>query len=369
MSVAAQRESLFWFLLGPCFLFAAMPFALFLEQYDLIGIALLGWVASFVFARVGAFYALIALVLLIMGKMIWATPHSIGWLVGIGSSLACSWFITALATEERGSLWEALQEQLSHRAIAIQHLEESFLTHRQEAEKKWDAWEQQRVLLETRCAALQEDHASILALNELLRDASLTHLKEKEEWVHRVREREEALISALARISQMEDELIAARNADACHAQNRELFEQINEVRTREEQTNLINETLARLYANEKQRRIEEQTQASLVEQEAESLREEKEALLREAAKEDRSEGAFLYRQLRQQFAEQKEQLHRTRRELFWMDTKCQTLAREQTEPAYDPEEMRIWRALEQEWAKLEEENLQLHQILGQFSK
>ncbi len=248
--------------------------------------------------------------------------------------------------EERTLVWDRLQEtavlQSQERNILERQLEERIAT--------CDKLQQERELLEERVAAVdhlqqtialysqeksllqKELEAKALQHEELQKDHARLQLNMSAESleISFIRSEKEAL----------QKELDRARSEEGLKQQNEQLFKELNAARSAQEQTQLINETLTRLYAAEKQ--VNEELRQKSVEV-AENL-----DLI----------------QLRRQFEDRRVVLHQTRSELFHTDTERQTLLRERDEPFYDAGQDRFLVAIEGEVKRLEEENRLLEEIV-----
>ena len=326
-----RAESLFWLSIGVLFLCGSSYLAFHFSHYELAGLALAGiffgaqprWTQLF-------FYMAIAVALFALGKCLFGYAPFF-WTFGLLLSILSSWFILsfaadwALAVEESQEeaappQEEGLQQALDEKSAACEKLQKECVAIRQTVA----LIAQEKDVLQKRLEELQKDHARLQL-----------HMSAESLEISFIRSEKEAL----------QKELDRARSEEGLKQQNEQLFKELNAARSAQEQTKLINETLARLYAAEKQAN--------------EELRQQPVAAV------DDPDVA----QLRRQFEDRRIVLHQTRSELFHTDTERQMLLRERDEPLYDAGENRLFSAVEEELKCLEEENRLLEEIIATASK
>ena len=229
--------------------------------------------------------------------------------------------VTVIAQEK-----DLLQKRLEERTVAWDKLQQTAILHVQER----DILEGQ--LQQAAALRSQEREALALQYEELQRDHARLQLNMSAESleISFIRSEKEAL----------QKELDRARGEEGLKQQNEQLFKELNTARTAQEQTKLINETLARLYAAEKQTNEELRKEPAPVAENLDLL------------------------QLRRQFEDRRVVLHQTRSELFHTDAERQVLLRERDEPVYDAGQDRFVVAIEEEVKRLEEENRLLEEIV-----
>lgn len=389
-----------------------IPWDLFLMGS--IGIGLCFWLQLRGFG-----YAFAALILLsIIRHSIFVSDHL--WQLGLEGSLGLAFFISALSSEQSFFSTQTLKDQLDSSRSSLKNFEEEFAKTQQVQQDVQIALQEKCGALQKELEELQSEHGSILILNEVLRKKSAVLMKEND-----------LLLSRKEEFERGQKELERLTDCDALVIQNKELMQELNEVRVAKEQADLTNETLNRMCAKEKVRTIEANKEAEelairladthrevirvgdpLKKEIAELLREKKswafefEKALTEANKireelvqlqEVQNERNFLkerlekteeqlqhkeekrtdkfeplFKQLKRQFDEKQEVLQKTRAELFKVDTMMQKLQIEKSawEMGALPKEVENeLQDLGKRVGDLEKENKDLMEIVGVLSE
>lgn len=413
----------FWQLIGP--LFVLCSFALMPPNTLLFFVGAMGLFLSAKF-RMKGFAASIAVLLLGAIASLFVLNTDFLWTVGIEASFAIAFFITAQNADRQSSFLQSLFSQMETKSSVISNLEDEVTKSKQETAEKNLALQEKIGSLQKQLDEILSEQSSIVILNEVLRKTTASHILETEAV-------QENLLNAQIRLDfeRKEREALEAtlgrlKNESALAQENKELIDEINKVRLDREQTHTINETLARLHAKESLRAKEAFEQLALFEKEKGSiesseiteLKEQLETHLielkqvvleRDALKErlhlaeaeiaqkaalqtpvDLSQYVdkdtflhlqeknkelthidSLYKQLKAQFDEKNEVLHKTRKELFQVDTALQAL---QKDAALDDrmnsaEVIKELSGLEKQIDQLEEENKELQDLITSLSE
>ncbi len=245
------EESPFWTLLGPISLLCTVALAAKTAiPSDLLLIGLIGTYLSAHWGQRGCVYAL---VLLGAGSAIrhcfLSSDHL--WNLGLEGSLACAFFITALAFEQGAAFIESLNTQIDTRSASLQNLEEELEKTRQQATEQQVSFQEKIIVLQKELEEIQTDHSSLLILNEVLRKTTARHREENEAFSQTNLDNERQIGLLQLEIDGTKKELQRLSNAEGLIAENRQLTKELNGARLEREQTHLINETLVRLHAKE----------------------------------------------------------------------------------------------------------------------
>jgi DNA repair exonuclease SbcCD ATPase subunit len=374
---------------------------------DLLGLALTGLYLCTRLQMRGCYYALALLGVFAAFKHAFFTTDHL-WQLGIEGSLVLAFFILALASEQAAVSIASLQQQLQTRQATVANLEDE-LAKAQEAHLA-----QQMTLSEKVCSLqkeleeLQADHSSILILNDVLRKTtarseSALAAKGDLEW---------HIAFLKAELQETRKDLERVADIEALAVQNRELLQELNAARCAKEQTHLINETLARLYARESLKAKEADQEAADLTSQLSAARKEVERvsislqeqlaiarnqvdtltvqlerastvqkfhevkgdpqLVEKLAYAEQkmvhlSQMEPLLKQLRKQFEEKAQVLQETRTHLFRTDTELQKALLEKTalELSSFPEMEQELQVLGEQVEALEEENEQLQELVS----
>lgn len=420
LQVADEKKSWVYVLFGPFFVVLSMGFSVYFQRIDLALIALVGFFLSAHFHSKGLTYAIAGLALFSV-PMAFFTSTPLLYLAALEASVALSWFITALTCEDKISLFSSLRTTLEHQSSTIVNLEESLSRAQKEAAEQIIHLEDKQAQAQKELEELKEEKSSLLSLNDLLRKASSSQIEEQEKILHEKEEAHREITRLMNEKEELQQELARLLDTNLLKTQNDELFQELNTARSAQMQTQLINETLARVYANEKQKNEQARQQLLSIEGEkdrfcaevsslkteletvnayVETLKKEvqleKEAIdrlealrqenlfLKERVEQAQLEVATIknelptdpevikklqeterrYLQLRQQFEEKNGVLHKTRVDLFHTNTALETLQKKIHETSADEPQDRFFAALEEEFATLEEENQALHSLI-----
>jgi chromosome segregation ATPase len=258
-----QKEST---ALGPIFLLCAITLSLKTGiPYDLLILAVGGFFLSSKLGSRGLGFALSLLgALSAFRHLFLVTDHL--WALGVEGALAMSFFITALSSEEDSFWIQTLESQIETRKASLANLEEEIARLQKETADERIVFQEKGSTLQKELEDLQAEHSSILILNEVLRKNMARSLQEAsrfEEAIYALRIEKDEWQKELCDVSA---ELSRLKNEDGLVLQNQELQNELNQARFAAEETHLINETLARLYARES-------LKAKDAEQEATSLK------------------------------------------------------------------------------------------------
>lgn len=421
-----DKEKTIW---GPIFLLGTLAFgAKSAIPFDLLALAVLGFYLSARWQLRGCYYALALLGIAAALKHAFFTTDHL-WQLGIEGSLACSFFITALSFEQGTLFLESLSQQMETRKAALDNLEEELARVRESALSQQIAFQEKIAQLQKEFDELQTDHSSLLILNEVLRKTTARHLQEKETLAINALDHERQIALLKEERDESEKELCRLSSTEALAIQNRELMKELNAARYDKEQTHLINETLARLYAREtlKVKEVNEEASALAdqlaaarhhVERAERSLHEQLATCRNEIAtltaqldkaNQEAHQGRLaldkltevtqrkpvdphleeelsfarqkmihlsqvepLFLQLKKQFEEKNQVLHQTRSHLFLADTELQRLKMEKASLELNPlpKEVEVEiQELGDHIQRLEEENGQLQELVTFLSK
>lgn len=352
---AKEKEPLHWMVWGFLFLLTTFAFVNYPKiRFGALSLVLLGLYLSARFRMKGCFYSLLFLSLSsVVHHALIREGHF--WTLGLEISMGLAFFITALASEEIESKRVSEEEKKKIAEISLQNLEQELEAVRQTAALERIEAEEKRQALVSQLEEVQKELSSLLILNDVLRKEAARRLHEAKELRHTAvcLEREKGEILEEKNALALEKKRLLAE--EGLVRQVAERLEEANRLRVEKYQMQLINEDLAGRYAKAcwqkkaEEKALQERRGASQAREEIESLRE---AVSRLTRTED------LYLQLRQQFEEKNEILHKTRQELFAAQTALEAEALEKTQ-----EDPVFWKA-ERDWHALEEENQQLQQLI-----
>ena len=330
--------------LGP----AALLCATALSPVALL-MALPGFALSSYYRMRGFAYSLVLLGLAAFCNHGFLTPDHF-WQFGIEVSLACSFWITALAQEERAHANHSFHSQFEASVSTTRYLEEELNKCQEEKTTTQMAADVKLNSLQNKLEEVEKDHSSILILNEVLRKTTACHIEEKNEL-------EKGSIELQRKIGLMREEI---DRYEKKRPDRDILMKELNAARIEREQTHLINETLAKLHAQKCQELEQLKAAPSVEEPLGPSLFE------------------LQFHQLRKQFDEKNKVLHATRQELFYKDTELEAIKieRQHADLSVDSLVEPMQREVEElvvETSSLKEENSQLQDLIavlfGQVSK
>lgn len=415
--------SFFWQIIGP--LFVLCTFALAPHDPLVFCVGALGLFFSAKYQMKGFIASLFFLGLVAIGQHGVLKERHL-WFFGLELSYAVAFFITAMNAGQYHSFIESFFSQIETKNSSISNLEDEFTKSRSDATK-------QQVFLQEKIDALQKqveetlsEHASLLILNEVLRKTSSRHLAENSLVREELLDAQSSIYFRQLEKEEMERELCRLRNERAVVLENRELAEELNQIRVDREQTHMINETLARLHAKESlkaQSVLDQFSSIHLEKQKVDAqLEEMKSQLIRAIEERDQYQTSMqsmyaaqdalkeqlkeveckpsidlsqyvpketvdalekkmndfikvelLYKQLKTQFAEKNEVLHKTRSELFHKDNSLQALQIELeksqiTANEVPPKIIHELSQLESEVANLSQENEELQNLVTVLS-
>ncbi len=370
-----QKEPAIW---GPIFLLCSVALAVKTSiSFDLLLLAVGGFFLSARLQIRGCCYALSLLgIVSVLRHLFLVSDHL--WALGIEGLLGMAFLITALASEQGASWIQILESQIETRKSALENLEEEKTKEQSIAQEQQIAFQEKVASLQKELDEMQAEHSSLLILNEVLRKSNARYVLEAAQF-------EEALYGAKIEWEQLkaesltqEMELGRLKNTEGLARENIQLLNELNRARYDREQTYLINETLARLYAKES-------FKAKDAEGECASLKELLRAVQGEIRKESfdpqmaeklrfaeekvhqLSKIEPLFKQLREQFEEKTRVLHQTRSDLFKLDTELQRVQREKATLELEPIPKEVEKELDTLTSHiqlLEDENRELQEIV-----
>jgi len=355
---------------------------------DLVCIAVIGLFLSASFQIRGMIYSLILLT--ISGAIshgFFVTDHL--FQLGLETSLALAFFITALSFEEESSSAKFFEGQIQIKKSALENLEAELKKHEENATLYKRAMQEKVEMFQKELEELQIEHSSILILNDVLRKSSAKlHLEnnslEKLDQDQKVRY--EILRNELVTL---QNDYQRISNYETLATANRELTSELNGARFKAEQTALINETLNRLFERESLKAKEAGVEASAYAEQLDFSRKEVmrlqkvvEAISQEPKQDPETVEKLAYlerkmvqlsqtepmlRQLKKQFEERNQTLHETRSELFKVDTELKRVAMEKVALELNPipkEFEAELLSLGEKVTFLEDENQQLQELI-----
>lgn len=390
-----QKDTAIW---GPIFLLCTLSLgAKTAIPFDLLFIALSGLYLSARWKMRGCCYALALLAIAASIKHALISDHL--FQLGIEGSLGCAFFVTALACEQGASLIETLTSQIQTRKAALENLEEEIAKLQETSQSLQISFQEKAATLQKELEDLQTDHSSLLILNEVLRKTSARHLQENERLAANAQDLQHQEEMLRAELDTCRQDLIRFTNTEATALQNKQLFKELNAARYEKEQTYLINETLARLYARESLKAKDANEEASALSSQLSAathliqpLQEEliqTRAALEKSVKSQQTDNQSLdfyaqekmmhlsqmeplFKQLKKQFEEKNQVLQQTRSELFKSDTELQRLQLEKAALELNPIPREVEAELQglgEQIQVLEEENQQLQELITLLTK
>lgn len=351
----------------------------------------------------GCIYALILLVLVAIAKHAWLFGSHLHQL-GTEASIAAALIVTTLGFQLNAYDRKTQSDLLSTHAQTIANLEEELAEHREESAKAQTIWLEKLHALTQSVEESQSESAALQVLNEVLRQTAAKAAVECEQLQREERAAQARVGDLLQEIDALQRELHRIANEHAVVQENTRLHKELNVLRMAKAQAELscdercqeierlsqeLTSTRAELEMAEAHvEKVMEQAHSSdsNSHEEIVALREERAFLTERIAvlqQELEAKPAIiveppagpnqveqLYRQLRVQFEEKGEQLHKARAEFFRVDTELQTLRREAEARALESEEMPVVareaiEALEEERRSLSEDNKLLEELVS----
>lgn len=230
--------------------------------FDLLFVAISGFYLCARWQIRGCCYALALLCVDAVGRhALFVTDHM--FQLGIEGSLACTFFVTALAFEQGSGLVDSLTSQIQSRETALDNLEEDFSKAQQESLTQQVAFQERIALLQKELEELQTEHSSILILNEVLRKTTARHGQENTVLSSKVLDADRHIAQIKSEYEECKKDLARLKDSDKLAIANTELMQELNQARYDKAQTHLINETLARLYLKENLKAKDADSEAS----------------------------------------------------------------------------------------------------------
>ena len=245
-----KDEMLKWQIIGPLSLLCAFVLAAKSPlPYDLYCASLLGIFLSARWHFRGCFYGLAVLVAVGVFKHWMGDLHHF-WRLGLEGSIACSFFITALAFENSSLKLEALYSQLAAKTAALAHSEEDLVKTREDAAHRQMLAAEKLDNLQKDIEEIQAEKGSFEILNDVLRKTTAKHQDEKVLIEESSMQDKKRLAQSHFEIEKLQREVSDLKNTEH-ELEKSELLNELNNARVEKEQSHLINEKLVRLHAKE----------------------------------------------------------------------------------------------------------------------
>lgn len=238
---------LFW--IGPGSILCTCAAAIWLEPQSFfywLSLSLLGLFLCSRYKTHGCIYALAALAL---GA---AAQH--GWLledhlltIGLEGSLGCSFLIVALASAQRCTALQSLQEVLAAGQSAIGHLEQNIAALMSSSQTQQVGLQEKIEQLQKEQGEMESELSSIVILNEVLRKNSASQLKGIAEKSEALLDRERRIGSLLKERDELFQELERVKKDSSLTQENKRLLDELNARRLDEAQVQCMGETLSTL--------------------------------------------------------------------------------------------------------------------------
>jgi hypothetical protein len=378
----------FWVLLSPVFLMTSLFLASIhypLPMGDLWLLAFLGWIICVAFPKKGFFVAVsILTVFSILHHMKLTTLHL--WTLGLESSLALSFLISYLSANQLQQKLFSLTEENESLGQDLVALDKSSKTEEEKLALRQKILEQEKSQLTTKLDEKTALVTSYLALIEDFQKKNQERVDNREELVMENQENQKKL-ETLARDYQLG-------------------VDELNEYRKENHQQKLINEALAKTLQQELGKKDKEKEdlvkEKFLLEETLLQAKKEQEMLKRSLQekehrqdqekdlRKEESEGAVskvseeiehvlkekeaVYKQLKDQFIQKNEILHKTRKQLFQAEEKFAAKCKDAeelclTERSLEEKALlRDLQSMEEELTSYQEENQTLLDLIACIS-
>ncbi len=272
-------------LLGPLSLLATLAIGANVTgafPYDLLVIGAVGLFLCARWQMRGCAYALLFLAMAALFTHSYgAVSHATQF--GLEGSLAFALLIAGQSFEEGSSLLHSLSQRIGAGQQTIENLEDEIGRHKELSSQELVGANSKIEVLSRDLEELRSEYSALQVLNEVLRKSSAKSAEEKETLFDETVHLSHKIAELSANLDAASTELLRVKNDSILAQQNQELFSEINEVRCKEEQTRLINETLARLHAKESQRAVEFEGKIAAMSADREGLVEEMSFVKRDA--------------------------------------------------------------------------------------
>ena len=235
-----QKEPSVW---APIFLLSSVIIAAKAAlSIDLLVTASVGFFLSYRLHVRGMCYALIILAFTSIAKHLMIDNDHL-WHLGIQCSLALAFFITAL-TSEQGANWiESLASQIEMGKASFQNLEEELSKIHAETSEQQIGYQERIGALQKELEDLQLEHSSILILNEVLREKTAAVQEEQESSVTKFLMLQSKFEALQRGYELCKKELTRIEDNDGMASLNKQLMQELNDLRFDQEQTHLTNLT------------------------------------------------------------------------------------------------------------------------------
>lgn len=388
-------------LLGPLFLLLTFMMAP-AGNSEMLLAAIVGALLCIRGGARGCTYALILLGLVAIAKHAWLSGSHLHQL-GVEASVGAALIVTTLGFQTNAHARKTQSDLLSTHAQTIANLEEELGEHKGESAKAQTTWLEKLHALTQSVEESQSETASLQVLNEVLRQTAAKAALECEKLQREEHAAQGRVGDLLQEVDALQRELHRIASENTVVQDNARLHKELNALRMAKAQVELDcgerHQAIERLSQELVSTRAELEMAEAHVEkvmeqvhssdashEEVGRLREERTFLTERLASLQQeleakpvaiaepaavsNETEQLYRQLRVQFEEKGEQLHKARAELFRADTELQTLRREVEMRAIESDEMPVVAreaigALEDERRALSEDNKLLEELVS----
>lgn len=294
----------FWQLVGP--LFILCTFALAPQNYLIFFAGVTGLFISAKYKNIGFVLSCMILLGIAFAQHFYQSAFSL-WEMGLETSYAMAFFITAQSSARHQNLVKSLFSQLDTKDSVVLNLEDEFNKTRQEitclqiqAQEKIDA-------LQKQLDEIQSEQSSLLMLNEVLRKTTAIHINKKDSLTDELYQLQSRLTHEID-----EKESLKAKILNTDLSTHQQLVEELNAVRRKHEETHTIKETLERLHSYEQQRAHAASEQLIAVEQERLQLLEKITELEKERSNSQSQSNEQIENELRQKIADLEKELIET---------------------------------------------------------
>jgi chromosome segregation ATPase len=241
------------YLLGPLSLLLTSLFAAQAELERNSELIFAGAAGLFLAARGrlrGAVYGLALLVLVsLLRHILFVKAHALQ--LGLEASVGFAILIAALACEEGDAFLSSLRQKIGAGENTIRNLEDEIRRCQERATEEQIAASDRLAALTQSMEEIQSDSSALQILNDVLRKAAAKATGEKERLAEVALQSERKAGELLSLVDELSSDLKRLKDESGLAQQNEALRRELNQIRTQEMQTRLINETLARLHASE----------------------------------------------------------------------------------------------------------------------
>jgi hypothetical protein len=248
-----ETKGFFGQIIGPIFLICALFLTGKLTSvinYDLALVSIVGLILCARWHLKGFLYAISLLLFSIVGKHLLIRDHHV-WQAGFELSVALAFFTTAMIFQEDATAIDALSATSEAQRQTIMYLEEDLAKIKESSSNDALIFSEKSIELRSQLEEALSESSAYQILNDVLRKATAKTLDEKVLLSSQFQHSERRSGHLLSEIDSLQKELARIGNESFIVQQNAQLFKELNEVRMKEAQTHLVNETLVRMHRNE----------------------------------------------------------------------------------------------------------------------